>query len=135
MMIPGSSSGNGKHADDRNSAQENTMSIRNLILTASTALMVAGAAHAGDLRPTQGQILDLGGVLGVAYYTVEPDGYHVVTTLAEGETGVPVRFEAVLTQGQAVTVSSPTGQGGALVSVEFSRLQDQIFVSAATATN
>jgi hypothetical protein len=83
----------------------------------------------------QGQTLDLGGVLGVAYYTVEHDGYHVVATLAEGETGAPVRFEAVLTPGQAVTLSSPAGQGGALMSVEFSRLQDQVLVRAATATN
>jgi hypothetical protein len=111
------------------------MSIRNLILTASTALMLAGAAHAGDLRPKQGQTLDLGGVLGVAYYTVEQDGYHVVVTLAEGQTGAPVRFEAVLTPGQAVTLSSPAGQGGALTSVEFSRLRDQVLVHAAPATN
>jgi hypothetical protein len=111
------------------------MSIRNLILTASTALMLAGAAQAGELRPMQGQTLDFGGVVGVAYYTVEQDGYHVVATLAEGETGAPVRFEAVLTAGQAVTLSSPAVQGGALASVEFSRLQDQVLVRAATATN
>jgi hypothetical protein len=111
------------------------MSVRNLVLTASTALMLAGAAHAGELRPTQGQTLDLGGVLGVAYYTVEPDGYHVVATLTDGEAGAPVRFEAVLTPGQAVTLSSPAGEGGALRSVEFSRLQDHVLVRAATATN
>jgi hypothetical protein len=111
------------------------MSIRNLVLTVSAALMFAGAAQAGELRPLQGQTLDLGGVLGVAYYTAEQDGYHVVATLVEGETGAPVRFEAVLTPGQAVTVSSPSGQGGALTSVEFSRLQDQVLVRAAAATN
>jgi hypothetical protein len=111
------------------------MSIRNLVLTVPAALMFAGAAHAGELRPTQGQTLDLGGVLGVAYYTVEPDGYHVVATLAEGETGAPVRFEAVLTPGQAVTLSSPAGESGALRSVEFSGLQDQVLVRTATATN
>jgi hypothetical protein len=104
------------------------MSVRNLVLTASTALMLAGAAHAGELRPTQGQTLDLGGVLGVAYYTVEPDGYHVVATLTDGEAGA-------LTPGQAVTLSSPAGEGGALRSVEFSRLQDHVLVRAATATN
>jgi hypothetical protein len=111
------------------------MSIRNLVLTVSAALMFAGAAHAGELRPMQGQTLDLGGVLGVVYYTAEPGGYHVVATLAEGETGAPVRFEAVLTPGQAVTLSSPAGQGGALTSVEFRRLQDQVLVRAAAATN
>jgi hypothetical protein len=111
------------------------MSIRNLVLTVPAALMLAGAAHAGELRPTQGQTLDLGGVLGVAYYTVEQDGYRVVATLAEGETGAPVRFEAVLTPGQSVTLSSPAGQDGALTSVEFRRLQDQVLVRAATATN
>ena len=111
------------------------MSIRSLVLTASTALMLAGAAHAGELRPTQGQTFDLGGVLGVAYYTAEQDGYHVVATLAEGETGAPVRFEAVLTPGQVVTLSSPAGQGGTLTSVEFSRLQEQVLVRTVTATN
>ena len=29
---------------------------------------------------------------GVAYYTVERDGFRVVTTLAQGETGTPVRM-------------------------------------------
>ncbi len=83
----------------------------------------------------QGQTFDLGEMLGVAYYMAEQDGCHVVATLAEGETGAPVRFEAVLTPGQSVTLSSPSGQDGALTSVEFRRLQDQVLVRSVTATN
>jgi hypothetical protein len=127
--------GNGNHANDRNSAQENNMSIRNLILSVSTALLLSGAAYASELRPIQGYTLDLGEVLGVAYYTVEQDGYHVVATLAEGKTGAPVRFEATLSSGQAVTFSSPVEQDGALMSVEFRRLQEQVVVRTTTVTN
>jgi hypothetical protein len=35
-------------------------------------------------------------VSGVAYYTVEPDGFHVVTTLAQDEAGTPIRFVTAL---------------------------------------
>ena len=64
---------------------------------------------------------------GVVYYTSENGGYHVVATIAEGETGLPVRFEATLTETQKMTISVPgklgemshvlemSGAGGKLV--------------------
>ena len=103
------------------------MSIRSLVLTASTALMLAGAAHAGELRPTQGQTFDLGGVLGVAYYTVEQDGYHVVATLASGAE-TPIRFIATLGPGQSLTISVPQAVGELPLDFEIARIGEALFV-------
>ncbi|WP_229187334.1 hypothetical protein [Bradyrhizobium oropedii] len=49
------------------------MSIRSTILAAAFTLASLGAAHAGGLKPIEGQSIHLGDVSGVAYYTVEPD--------------------------------------------------------------
>ena len=57
------------------------MSIRNTVFAAVFALAASAAAHAEGLRPIEAKSIDLGGVSGIAYYTVEPDGFHVVTTL------------------------------------------------------
>jgi hypothetical protein len=40
---------------------------------------------------------------GHAYYTVEPDSFHVVATLAQhGKYGIPLRVQSVLNAGQRV---------------------------------
>src|SRR5262245_22555960 len=84
--------------------REISMSVRSILFGAALAfasgLASFGAAHADGLRPIQAKSIDLGGVSGVAYYTVEPDGFHVVTTLAQGEAGTPVRIVSVLAQDQ-----------------------------------
>ena len=72
------------------------MTIRSTLLSAISALAFVGAAHADSLRPIEGQSIRLGEVSGIAYYTVERDGFRVVATLAQGEQGTPVRVEAVL---------------------------------------
>ena len=100
------------------------MSIRNAFLAAAFTLASLGAAHAGGLRPIEGLSVNLGGVSGVAYYTVEPDGFRVVTTLAQGEAGTPVRYVSVLARGQRVVLSTPH-QAGAL---EISRKGDSLLV-------
>jgi hypothetical protein len=105
------------------------MSIRSTFLAAAFTLASLGAAHANGLRPIEGRSIDLGGVSGVVYYTAEPDGFRVVTTLAQGEAGTPIRFVSVLAPGQRVVLSTPH-QPGAL---EISRNGDMLLVRKANA--
>jgi len=112
------------------------MNIRRTILAAAFALTFTGAAHAGDLPPFAAESIDLGSVSGVAYYTVEHDGYRVVVVLAQGETGTPVWFETLLSPGQSVVFSTPHDAGAAGKSVQISRRDDKVLVQeAAVATN
>jgi hypothetical protein len=90
-----------------------------------------GAAHAYGLRPIAAKSIDLGDVSGVAYYTIERDGFHVVTTLAQGESGTPIRVVSVLAPGQRVVLSTPH-QAGAL---EISRKGDSVLVHKADAVS
>ena len=80
------------------------------------------AAHADALRPIDAKSIDLGEVSGVAFYTVERDGFHVVTTLRRGMTGTPIRVVSVLAPGQSVAFSTPH-QAGVL---EISRNGDSV---------
>jgi hypothetical protein len=99
------------------------MSIRSLLVAAAFALAPLQAIHAEGLRPINAKSIDLGEVSGVAYYTVERDGFHVVTTLTQGTAGTPIRVVSVLAPGQRVAFSTP--QQGAL---EISRNGDSVFV-------
>ena len=114
------------------------MSIRNslfaagLVTALASALAPLGGAHAESLRPIAAKNVDLGEVSGVAYYTVERDGFRVVTTLAQGAAGTPIRVVSILAPGQKVVLSTPN-QAGAL---EISRQADTVVVRrTATATN
>jgi hypothetical protein len=108
------------------------MSIRSAILAAAFTLTSLGAAHADNLQPLQAQRIDLREVSGVVYYTVERDGFHVVTTLVQGEAGIPVRAVSVLAPGQSVVLSTGVATGA----VEISRQADTLLVrEAAVATN
>jgi hypothetical protein len=104
------------------------MSIRSALLAAALTFASLGAAHADGLRPIEGRSINLGDVSGVAYYTVERDGFRVVTTLAQGEAGTPIRFVTVLAPGQRVVVSTPY-QASAL---EISRKGDELLVRKAS---
>jgi hypothetical protein len=107
------------------------MSIRSMLVAAAFTMAVLPAAHADGLRPIDAKSIDLGEVSGVAYYTVERDGFHVVTTLAQGAAGTPIRVVSVLAPGQRVAFSTP--QQGAL---EISRNGDSVLVrKAASVTN
>ena len=106
------------------------MSIRNMLIATAFAFASLTNAHADGLRPIQAKSIDLGDVSGVAYYTAEHDGLHVVTTLAEGEAGTPIRVVSVLAPGQRVVLSTP--QAGAL---EISREGDSVFVRKANAAS
>ncbi|MET4390702.1 hypothetical protein ABIB73_006487 [Bradyrhizobium sp. F1.4.3] len=107
------------------------MSIRNTLLAAAFTIASLGAAHANGLRPIAGQSINLGDMSGVAYYTVEPDGFRVVSTLAQGEAGTPIRFVSVLAPGQRVVLSTPT-QAGVL---EIARDGDTLHVRQANAVS
>lgn len=108
------------------------MSIRSAVLAATFSLATLGAAHADGLQPMQAQSIDLGEMSGVVYYTVERDGFHVVTTLVQGEAGIPVRAVSVLAPGQSVVLST----GIATSAVEISRQADTVVVrEAAAVTN
>jgi hypothetical protein len=103
------------------------MSIRNSLLTAAFTFASLGAVHANGLRPIEGQSIHLGDVSGVAYYTVEPDGFRVVTTLAQGEAGTSIRFVTVVAPGQRVVVSTPYHAAA----LEISRKSDELLVREA----
>ena len=94
-----------------------------------------GGAHADGLRPLEARSIDLGEVSGVAYYIVEPEGFRLVAILAQGETGMPVRFETVLAPGQSVVLSTPRDEGVVATAIEISRQDDQVLVHDAALTN
>ena len=106
------------------------MSIRNILFAAAFGIASLSAAHADGVRPIEGKSIDLGGISGIAYYTVERDGFHVVTTLAQGEAGTPIRVVSVLASGQRVVLSTPQ-QADA---IEISRKGDSVLVRKANAT-
>lgn len=68
-------------------------------------------------------------VVGTAYYTVEPDGFRVVATLASGEDATPVRYTTTLQPGQRTTISVPRPPGEAPLEVEFARQGDVLWVT------
>ncbi|WP_245315615.1 hypothetical protein [Bradyrhizobium neotropicale] len=101
-----------------------SMSIRSTLFAAALTLASLGAAHAEGLRPIQAKSIDLGEVSGITYYTVEREGFRVVTTLAQGETGTPIRVVSVLAPGQSVVLSTPRQAG----SLEIIRQADSVLV-------
>ena len=100
------------------------MSIRSLLVAAVFALASLQAVHADGLRPIDAKSIDLGEVSGVAYYTVEHDGFHVVTTLAQGMAGTPIRVVSVLAPGQSLAFSTPHQEGA----LEICRNGDSVLV-------
>jgi hypothetical protein len=110
----------------------NIRGICRTVLAAAFGLVVVGPALAEELAPIAGRSIDLGQVHGIAYYTVEPNGYRVVATLAEGEMGTPVRFEAVLAPDQSMILSTPQAVGMMATEVEISRQDDRVLVRETT---
>ena len=108
------------------------MNIRTIALAAALGLSLAGIAHANDLGPVENQAIDLGTVTGAAFYSVQPDGYHVTATFG---TVVPLRFQAVLASGQALNVSTPRALGEQPVSVNIRRDANRIIVTQTPVTN
>ena len=100
------------------------MSIRSMLVAAAFTLVSLDVANGNGPRPIDAMGIDLGDVSGVAYYTVERDGFHVVATLAQGKEGTPIRVVSVLAPGQSVAFST-AHQAGAL---EISRNGDSVLV-------
>jgi len=112
------------------------MRIHAIIAAAAFGLSFAGTALAADLKPIQDQAIDLGGVAGDAYYTVEHDGYHVVATFAQRDAAAtPVRFETVLAAGQTVVFSTPRAAGVAPLSVSLTRQNGRVLVAKTALVN
>ena len=103
------------------------MSIRNMLFAAAFGIVSLAVARAEGLRPIEGRSIDLGEISGIAYYTVERDGFHVVATLAQGEAGTPIRVVSVLAPGQRVVLS--TSQQADVI--EISRKGDSVLVRKA----
>ena len=103
---------------------QTTKQIRRALLATALTLTFAGPARADGLRPIDAKSIELGGVSGVAYYTIERDGFHVVTTLAEGDAGTPVRIVSILSPGQRVILSTSTQA----TKIEISREGDRVLV-------
>ena len=85
-------------------------------------ICIGGSARAAELMPMAGLSVKLGDVLGSAYYTVEKDGYKVVTTVASGENGTPVRIVTTLLSGQKVSLSVPRAVDQSALIVEIERI-------------
>ena len=110
------------------------MNIKQTSLAAALALLSLGSAHAEGLQPFQGQVIDLGDVSAVAYYTVERDGFRVIATLAKkAEDAVPVRVVATLAPDQSLTLSTPHEAGAPADAVEIIRRADTVLIHEAAA--
>jgi hypothetical protein len=93
--------------------------------------LAATSLHAGELPALAGQSIDIGGFHGVVYYTSDHDGYRVITTIAQGEAGLPVRFSATLAENQSVTISVPGKSGEPSQALEISRVGDKLILAKA----
>jgi hypothetical protein len=98
-------------------------------LSLAALWLAASPAHAGDLNALEAESITLGSIHGVVYYTVQPDGYRVVATIAEGEDGLPLRFEVTLTDNQKLVVSVPGRVGKQSEVLEISTLGDKLFIA------
>ena len=81
------------------------MNARRLAFVTSVLALFAGTAQAGEQAPAA-QSVRLGPFSGVGYSIEENGRVRVVVILAEGETGTPLRIEALLTPGQKVELSA-----------------------------
>jgi hypothetical protein len=90
----------------------------------------ASAARAGELAPYEGKSIELGSIRGVTYYVESARGdFRVVTTLADSEAGLPVRFEAPLADKQSLTISVPGKLGAKSEALEISRTGDRLILT------
>ena len=95
------------------------------------ALCLATApVQAGELGVLQAEAIDVGSFHGIVYFTLEHDGYQVVATMSDGEGGLPVRFEATLTEGQKLSISVPGKLGEQSRVVQISRGTSKLVIEA-----
>src|SRR5262249_37740816 len=90
--------------------------------------------RSSDVRPTElaashGGSIQLGSIRGIVYYTETQDRYRVIATLADGEAGLPMRFEAILADRQSLRISVPGKAGEPSQAVEISRAADKLIIA------
>lgn len=95
---------------------------------AALALLAASTVTAHAEAPVAYPIA-LGDLHGVAYYTVEPEGIHVVATVMEGEGGSPMRSSALLRPGQTMRLSSPGEVGQPATELELRADADRLEIT------
>jgi hypothetical protein len=111
---------------------ERAMTKRIAFLACAVSMvLIASGVRADSIKPIEGKRVDLGTFAGVAYYTLTPDGFRLVVTLAPSGAETPVRFVATLAPGQSVTVSTPRKLGEPSVEVHFKHQGESLFVDAA----
>src|SRR4029453_12141594 len=97
-------------------------------LAIAALILSVSPAYAGEVGEFQATSINLEPFQGIMYYTNASDGYHLVATIAEGETGLPVRFEATLAEAQKVTISVAGKVGEKSRSFEISRVGDKLTI-------
>ena len=92
-------------------------------------LSATAVTAASEVSPGNGYSIHLGRFDGGVYYTVEPDGYRVVATLASGADAQPIRFASTLQPGQRIVISVPQAVGQPSIDFEIVRDGDAVFMS------
>jgi hypothetical protein len=97
------------------------------LLPAQASAEQLAQAHS-KLAPVCLDVVHLGSVSAMTYYTEEEDGFRLVTTIQEDgrDTPVPVRFVTILQPGQRAIVSVPAELGVKASALEFVRDGDRL---------
>jgi hypothetical protein len=91
--------------------------------------------YAGQLLEMEGASINVGSFHGVVFFTTQPDGYHIVVTIADGEAGLPVRFEASLTERQKLSITVPANLGQQSHVLVISRVAGKLLMEPTQNTN
>src|SRR5688572_1781654 len=97
------------------------MAMTRWFMAFAMGLLSATGVTAGELAAGNGYSIQLGHFDGSVYYTIEPDGYRVVATLASGLEPLPIRFVSTLGPGQSVMISVPRAVGEPPVDLQIVR--------------
>lgn len=98
------------------------------VLLVAIGLAVVTPVHAAELVANGAESVALGSFRGVVYYSIAPDGYRLIATIADGEAGSPVRFEATLVDRQRVVISVPRKLGEPSLDIAVSRVGEKVFL-------
>src|SRR5262245_18881690 len=79
---------------------------------------LAATAQAGELQAPEEHSFQLGLFNGVGYSIEEGHRVRVVVALAEGDTGSPLRIEALLAPGQRVVLSAIGAKAGPTLTLQ-----------------
>jgi hypothetical protein len=101
--------------------------MRSLIYALMFTLGGTVAVSAEGLKPIQAKTFTLGSINGVAFYTIEPKGFQVVTSILAGDD--MIRFTTTLGRNQKVILSVPGAVGEKVKEIEFERRGNQLYVT------